>query len=50
MEIRLYTKIKKEWKRVTPKQGTILTFDGSLWHTAEQPTKGTRCIINFNVT
>jgi|TARA_R100000479_G_scaffold175283_1_gene125927 hypothetical protein len=43
-------KNKKEWKRVTPKQGTILTFDGSLWHTAEQPTKGTRCIINFNVT
>lgn len=42
-------KNKKEWKRVTPKQGTILTFDGSLWHTAEQPTKGTRCIINFNV-
>ena len=42
-------KNKKEWKRVTPKQGRILTFDGSLWHTAEQPTKGTRCIINFNV-
>jgi len=43
-------KNKKEWKRITPKQGTILTFNGSLWHTAEQPTKGTRCIINFNVT
>jgi hypothetical protein len=42
-------KNKKEWKRVTPKQGTILTFDGSLWHTAEQPIKGTRSIINFNV-
>ena len=41
-------KNKKEWKRVTPTQGTILTFDGSLWHTAEQPIKGTRSIINFN--
>jgi|TARA_R100001463_G_scaffold5049_1_gene17820 oxalate decarboxylase/phosphoglucose isomerase-like protein (cupin superfamily) len=43
-------KNKKEWKRITPKQGTLVTFDGSLWHTAEQPTKGTRCIMNFNVT
>jgi hypothetical protein len=43
-------KNKKEWKRITPKQGRMITFDGSLWHTAEQPTNGTRCIINFNVT
>ena len=43
-------KNKKEWKRITPKQGRMITFDGSLWHTAEQPTNGTRCIINFNIT
>jgi len=43
-------KNKKEYKRFTPKQGSMITFDGSLYHTAEQPTKGTRCIINLNVT
>ena len=39
----------KELKRIKPKQGTIVAFDGLHWHTAEQPTKNKRCIINFNV-
>ena len=43
-------KNKKEWKRFTPKQGSMITFDGSLYHSAEQPKKGTRCVINLNVT
>ena len=43
-------KNKKEWKRFTPKQGSMITFDGSLYHTAEQPKNGTRCVINLNVT
>jgi hypothetical protein len=24
-------------------------FDGFYWHTAAQPSKGVRCIINYNV-
>ena len=39
----------KELKRITPKQGKVIVFDGLYWHTAEQPTKNKRCIINFNV-
>lgn len=37
-------------KRVTPKQGRVVIFDGRFWHTAEQPTKGVRCILNYNLT
>jgi hypothetical protein len=37
-------------KRVTPKQGRAVLFDGSYYHTAEQPQSSSlRCIINFNV-
>ena len=39
----------KELKRITPKQGRVVVFDGRYWHTAEQPTKGTRTIINFDM-
>ena len=39
----------KELKRVKPKQGRVVVFDGLHWHTAEQPTKDIRCIINFNI-
>ena len=39
----------KELKRITPKQGRIVVFDGRYWHTAEQPTKNIRCIININI-
>lgn len=35
--------------RVTPKKGRAVVFDGALYHTAEQPTKNKRCIINFNL-
>ena len=40
----------KEKKRITPKQGRVVIFDGMYWHTAEQPTKDIRCIINFNIS
>jgi hypothetical protein len=40
----------KELKRITPKQGRVVIFDGMYWHTAEQPTKDIRCIINFNIS
>ena len=38
-----------EKQRVTPKQGRVVIFDGGQYHTAEQPTKGTRCIVNYNL-
>ena len=40
----------KESKRVTPKQGRVVLFDGSHWHTSIQPKEKIRCIINYNVT
>ena len=36
-------------QRVTPKQGRIVLFDGSLYHTAEQPLNNIRCIVNYNL-
>jgi len=39
----------KELKRITPKQGRVVVFNGLNWHTAEQPTKDIRCILNFNI-
>ena len=35
--------------KVTPKQGRAVLFDGSIYHTAEQPKNGMRCVINVNV-
>ena len=40
----------KELKRITPKQGRVVIFDGLYWHTAEQPKKDVRCILNFNIS
>jgi hypothetical protein len=39
----------KEKMRVTPKQGRVVIFDGYYWHTATQPAKGVRCVINTDV-
>ena len=39
----------KEKMRVTPKQGRVVIFDGYYWHTATQPTKRVRCVINTDV-
>jgi hypothetical protein len=36
-------------KKVTPKQGRVVIFDGYHWHTGTQPKKGMRCVININV-
>jgi hypothetical protein len=36
-------------KKVTPKQGRVVIFDGYHWHTGTQPQKGMRCVINSNV-
>lgn len=36
-------------KRVTPKKGRLLMFDGRHYHAAEQSRKDMRCIINYNL-
>ena len=36
-------------QRVTPKQGRMVLFDGSLYHTAEQPKHNVRCVVNYNL-
>lgn len=35
-------------KRVSPKKGRVLIFDGNLYHYGEYPTKGNRFVINYN--
>ena len=36
-------------KKVTPKQGRVVLFDGRLYHTAEQPNEDKRCIVNYDL-
>jgi len=36
-------------KRVTPKKGRVLMFDGSILHGGGIPTKGPRCIVNYDI-
>ena len=36
-------------QRVTPKQGRVVLFDGSHYHTAEQPLNNIRCVVNYNL-
>lgn len=36
-------------KRVSPKKGRAILFDGSRYHSSSGPTKDIRVIINFNV-
>ena len=36
-------------KRVTPKQGRVVLFDGSYYHTGEQPLNNIRCVVNCNL-
>lgn len=36
-------------QKVSPKQGRVVIFDGSFYHTAEQPKDNNRCVINFNI-
>jgi hypothetical protein len=37
-------------KRVTPKKGRVVLFNGNRYHSSSGPTKGVRCILNFNVS
>ena len=36
-------------KKVTPKQGRVVLFDGRLYHTAEQPNHDKRCVVNYDL-
>ena len=36
-------------KKVRPKRGRVVLFDGRLYHTAEQPNNHKRCIVNYNL-
>lgn len=38
-----------EHKRVTPKKGRIVVFDGARYHCSSQPKDNYRCIINFDL-
>lgn len=37
-------------KRVTPKKGRLVMFDGARYHCSSQPKENYRCIINFVLT
>ena len=39
----------KELKRVTPKAGRVVMFNGKHWHSSFQPEHNVRCVINYNV-
>lgn len=36
-------------KKVSPKKGRVVLFNGNRYHSSSGPTKNIRCIINFNV-
>ena len=48
----IYEDVKKNKikKTVKPKQGRMVIFDGSYWHTGSQPRNNIRCIINTDIT
>ena len=39
-----------EKKRVTPKAGRVVIFNGKQWHTSNQPEHNVRAVINYNLT
>jgi hypothetical protein len=45
----LHAKDYKVLQKVKPKQGRAVIFDGTYYHTAEQPRDNVRCIINMNI-
>ncbi len=36
-------------KKVSPKQGRVVLFDGIHYHTAEQPNHNLRCVVNYDL-
>ena len=43
-----YDKEGKEFKRVSPKKGRIVFFNGNISHSGSFPLKSTRIVINYN--
>jgi len=41
-------KNKKIFKKIKPQQGRLVIFNGNVLHTAYQPKKNIRCVININ--
>lgn len=37
-------------KKVSPKKGRVLIFDGNQYHSSSGPTENIRCIINFDIS
>lgn len=48
-KISLDYKDHKVLERIKPVQGRMVLFDGNYYHTAEQPTSDTRCVINIDL-
>ena len=38
------------FKRVSPKKGRVVIFDGSIFHSSSSPTTTPRAVINYNFT
>jgi len=38
-----------ERQSVSPKQGRTVIFDGTIFHTAQQPINNIRCVVNYNL-
>ena len=36
-------------KKVSPKKGRLVVFDGSIYHGSSSPQYNSRCVINFNL-
>jgi hypothetical protein len=47
----IYEDVKKNKikKSIKPKQGRVVIFNGSYWHSGSQPKYNTRCIINTDI-
>jgi hypothetical protein len=38
-----------EERRISPKKGRAIIFDGEVYHRASRPTTDLRCVINYNI-
>lgn len=45
----VFFKKNKIIKKIKPEQGKLVIFSGDIYHSAKQPKKNIRCIINFDV-
>ena len=43
-----YDNNKEIIKKISPKKGRVVLFDGDIFHTASIPSKNIRCVVNFD--